>query len=165
MSMSPSYPPFSQDSDWDSEGTVKMKVSGSLYPWCSRTDWVWASPLRSTRGALQQLGRGLTSPTLSTLAPGLLGNAARPPPKKAHLPFKTTVAVARSPRSVAFVWASWPCTWPRPCAVAVPPSLGDTTGSSRPRIVALSKTRTGMVKMKVSGPPYLSCPRTDWVYV
>jgi hypothetical protein len=74
-----------------------MKVSGPLYPWCSRTDWVWAGPLRSVRGALQQLGRGLTSPALSTLALGLLGNATRRPPKKAQLPFKTTVVVARSP--------------------------------------------------------------------
>jgi hypothetical protein len=56
-------------------------------------------------------------------------------------------------RSTVFVQASWPCTWPRPCAVAVPQPhsivapgpLGDATPSSRggapsrPQVAALSR--------------------------
>jgi hypothetical protein len=40
----------------------------------------------------------------------------------------------------SYVWASWPCTWPRPCGVVVPqpPRPSPASGAARPHMAALS---------------------------
>jgi hypothetical protein len=76
----------------------------------------------------------------SNLAPGPFGNAVAlqggsPQDHK----WRPSPGCPAPLRSVAFVWASWPCTWPQPCTVAAlqqpsilaPGPLGNATASSQ----------------------------------